>query len=426
MGYKSLLYKFKTKLDRHRKPVPICSLPLELIELIASWLPPLDLGALRRTCKQLHVQTSTVYWKTTLQEITTDVSRASLDELEKIANNSYLRRYVRRMVFRGFDFDGEDMGKGYDWISHRHNGHLMQGHPAVQTLSSILGRLPNCNSLNITALISQNGGQPDLEHFRPTDCMTALLEVIPKARLRVTTFTIEYIQSFGPDPQRVHIPSEDQFEAVGQALEELNLIYAHNQGIVRHWTYNLLRHACRLKRLYVKNLLGMVYPDFLHRLALVDGPGPLPWSGLEEIRLKYVTAPLTDLLVLLERCRHSLRVLRTRKMGLRASLDDIREMLWTLGGFPQLETVCFDDPRLGTEMMAPYIRFAVENPVVDEVLDTRIEYRVDRPHGSKAYYAAYSGPRMDVALGILARNVDYVRRSNRVFRPTTTTTTTTA
>ncbi|ODM15140.1 hypothetical protein SI65_09379 [Aspergillus cristatus] len=412
---KHFLRKFKS-LSLHRRKespsphTPLCDLPLELVELVASSLQPSDLGALRMTCKAIYGKASSVFWRVSLQSIKTDLSSANLRELEAISRDAQLRCYVNHMVFTGFDECLENLGEGYKWGLHRHqSGHLvnLQEHPAVKQLCSILCQLVNCRSFEIYAVITKVRDQSDNDNFRPTDSITTFLDIVARTHHPVTALIVNFMDEFNyaPDPQRLQVSDKDQFIAVGQHLEELKLIYTLEHGIVRDWTFNILLHAPNLHMLHLKNHGLSGYTELIHRLASVDGP----WSQLQELELESIPVSIEDLMVLLQRCRHSLRVLKINTMRMYANVQDIKRMFQTLSSFPALESVSFDNFTLGVVRRDYFIHFPVvtENPFVDESQGTKFEFASNNTRGwPRVFRVAYSGPKMDVALDILARTVD--------------------
>ena len=340
---KRFLCKFKSLSLYRRKESPsphtlLCDLPLELVKLVASSLQPADLGALRMTCKVLYGKASSVFWRASLQSIKTDLSRANLGELETISRDAQLWHYVKHMVFTGFDECLENLGEGYKWGSHRHqSGHLvnLQEHPAVKRLGGILCQLVNCKSFEIYAVITKVRDQSDNDNFRPTDSITALLDVVARTHHPVTALIVNFMDEFNyaPDPQRLRVSDKDQFIAIGQHLEELKLIYELDDGIVRDWTFNMLLHTPNLRMLHLKGLGLSGGTELIHRLASAVPP----WSQLQELHLKCIPASIEDLMVLLQRCRHSLRVFKIDIMRMYANIEDIKQMLRTLStSFPAL------------------------------------------------------------------------------------------
>jgi len=193
-----------------------------------------------------------------LQSIKTDLSCANLGELE-ISRDAQLRRYVKHMVFAGFDEYLENFGEGYEWGSHRHqSGHLvnLQEHPAVKRLSSILCQLANRKSFEIYAVLTKVRDQSDNDNLRPTDSIAILLDVVARAHLPVTALVVNFmdISNYAPDPQRLQISDKEQFIAIGLHLEGLKLIYELDDDIVRDWTFNILLHTPDLRLLHLKGL----------------------------------------------------------------------------------------------------------------------------------------------------------------------------
>lgn len=184
---------------RRRSPgflAPAHALPPELVEAVTSLLQPTDLCALRMTCKSLYEVTYSVFWKTSLQSVKSDLSLASPQKLETISRDTQLRHYVKHMAFRGFDENNDILGEGYQWNHHRHpSGHLinLQEHPAVQELHNILCRFINCKSFEVYAGYTKPRHHSDDANFRPTDSITTLLNVITRAILPVTALTVNFM-----------------------------------------------------------------------------------------------------------------------------------------------------------------------------------------------------------------------------------------
>ena len=405
--------KFKS-LSRRRKGAtnlraPLCKLPLELIELVASWLQPSDLGALRLICKALYAKLFHVFWKTSLHTVKTDLSYASLGKLEAISRDTQLAGYVKHMVFMGFDKDAEDLGEGYYWASHRHlTGYLvnLQTHPAVNRLSNILSHL-NCKSFEVHAVIILARDQSDYDNLRPTDTITILLDIAAMISLPFTALFLNFDQDYTPDSQRLRVSDKSQFAAIGQHLEEMKLHYAHDDGIVRDWTFNFLCHAPNLRTLHLRNT-GRGEAALTHNIALVDGM----WSQLREFRLICVPMLIDDLMVLLKRCRYTLQVFEMRNMRVDGDCEGIRKLFSTLSTFPELESFVFNNVKLGVYWRHHFINFPVlaENPFVDESRGHKFDLSVDSRGRVRVWHVAYSGPKMDVALDILAKTAVCIPR----------------
>lgn len=107
----------------------LCTLAVELIELIAGVLEPADLFSLRLVCKELNEKTFQYFSHTCLTTIRTDLSRKSLQELEELSEHEQLRHHVRTLLTKG----PNDMGRGFSWDRHP-SGHLLASQPGVQML----------------------------------------------------------------------------------------------------------------------------------------------------------------------------------------------------------------------------------------------------------------------------------------------------
>ena len=100
--------------------------------------------------------------------------------------------------------------------------------------------------------------------------------------------------------------------------------------------------------------------------------------------------------------------------GIRASLADLMESSrkWNgrfrLSNFPALEAISFCGVGFavtrGDFIHSPVVS---ENPYVDEALGRKFEFASEHVRGwSRNFYVAYSGPKVDIALDVLARTVD--------------------
>lgn len=414
MGMQDVRKQFVRKIKslgflRKRQPSPLCDLPLELLEMVASSLQTSDLGMLRMTCKRMQEKTFSIFWKSALQSVKTDLSYANLGELEKIARDDQRRRYVNQMAFKAHEGWFGDLGGGYEWSPYRHeSGHLvnLQDHPAVKQLGNILSQLVNCTSFEVFDHLTEM--ESGINDPRPTDSITILLEIVAKASLPVTVLTVNFADkeneiSHDLDPRRLHIPDKDQFIAIGQHLTTMNLLYTLDHSIVREWTFNMILHAPKLRLLSIRNQDLKGDTELIHRLASAD----ISWPQLEEFDLKSIPGSVEDLSFILQKVQHSLRVLRISLVRIDGDLEAVKQMFRSLGtSFPALDTVSFHGLLLGVRNRTDSIHFPIvsENPWVDKSEGRKFEY-ASISRGLRNHYVAYSGPKMDVALDILARTV---------------------
>lgn len=191
----------------------------------------------------------------------------------------------------------------------------------------------------------------------------------------LTTLVVNFMDIFNyaRDSQRLQVSDKGQFSAIGQYLEELRLIYPLGDGIVHDWTFNMLLHAPNLRMLYLKSQDLSGRTELIHHLA---SAGPL-WSQLLELRLKSIPASIEDLMVLLQRCRHSLRGFKIRVMRMYANVKD------SSTSFPALQTVSFDSFTLAVAQRDSFIYFPVviKDPFVDELQGTKLEFAMNNVHG---------------------------------------------
>lgn len=415
-GKASFLQDTKT-LSYHEKEAysPLCMLSTELAEIVASSLQPSDLAALRLTCKTLHTKSFHVFWKTLLHTVRTDLSDASLEKLETIPQDARHRGYVKHIVFMGFDEHGKRLGGGYTWEScHQPFSHFrnIQEHPAVNRLSNILNQL-NCKSFEVFAKFGLPDFQTDYRWLKPTDMITVFMDIVASTRLPVTAFSIDMFDFYYPDPHKLKVSDKDHFATIGQSLEELRLLYDIEDGIVTDWTFNLLCHAPNLRTLHLMNG-GYKEIRLIHRCAAVDGL----WSQLRDFKLEYISMFIDDLMVLLRRCRNTLRVFQMETLRIEADIEGIRQMFSTLSTFPVLESFAFDCVGFGVHGKVDliYSPTLAENPFVDESRENKFRISLKNKIGATNSRVAYSGPKIDVALDILARGVQGIPRLTEIRR----------
>lgn len=100
---KSIIQKFKLLSRSRRKPCPLCVLPSELVEAVASFLDLTDMCAFRLTCKTFREETSSMFWRTALHSMQTDISLDSLGKLQAISTNPQLRHCIEHLKIKVFD-----------------------------------------------------------------------------------------------------------------------------------------------------------------------------------------------------------------------------------------------------------------------------------------------------------------------------------
>lgn len=233
-------------------PGLFCTLPQELVEKITFLSEPADIRALRQTCRTLHWRTDSLFWRTSLQTVYTDLSRASLQRLEMIAQHPQ-QHYVRCLTLKE-----HQLGEGFQWTRHG-DGHLLPEQPATKQLCNIIHQLDNCKSFEIYAVSESD--DPDLsddvrgtDDVRDTDAAPVILDAIAASCFLVTSFTANFRigdQLNHPDPRRLGKAPVDRagFIAAWSHLKELTLSLDLECYSNEEWALDLILHAPNLEKL---------------------------------------------------------------------------------------------------------------------------------------------------------------------------------
>lgn len=389
----------------------------ELVEEVASFLDPVDLCALRMTCKALYNKTSTVFWRTSLRDIQTDLSLASLQKLETLSNNPQLCKYIHHLTFRGFDDNGYILGEGFEWNRHE-SGHLisLQDQPAVKCLLPILQQLVNCRSFECWS--ADTPEYPDLaDTTRATDAVQVILDIVAEDRLPVpvSSFTVNFrayhTTAHGYlDPRRLDLGyfKKAGFGAQWAQLEELVLDLTLEFEITRTWASDLILAAPNIKKLDLNLDTDDYTPVLIQRLASTDS---LRWPRLQEVRLNGIRTSVAHFTALLRRCQSTLRVLSIGVLRTDASMPELKEFFQTLSTFPSLQEADFEAWWAGTGLGAygfqiVHYQGIPDNSTLDETEKARITI-VQRMYKGTRWnrFVRYSGPQMPAVLEMLARSV---------------------
>ncbi|BCR85814.1 uncharacterized protein ACHE_21272A [Aspergillus chevalieri] len=369
--------------------------------------------AFRLTCKTLLEKTYSIFWRTSLNSIETDVSLDSLGKLQTISTDPQLRHCIHHLTTKGFDKTETILGEGFQWDRHA-SGHLvnLHNHPAVKQLCNIFCQLINCTSIEIYSPITEIVVHP-LKAFEPTDAIPTMLEVISQTGHPVTSLTLNFMgwgQSGpnNPDPRCLQIAHEAQLIALGAHLENLTLKYTFEHDIVHDWTVNLLHHTRNLCTLHIESCNDLKGVPFFRCLALSSD---MVWPQLQELSLDMIRATGEDLTTVLRKSQQSLRVLSLHCSRIISSKEGLKRIFQVLGtDFPMLQAIHIGLLWSGLAMR-DYVHFpgVLQNPVVDELQGSRFDFMAHRyKGGDRVSTVNYSGPKMDVALGILAEAVDLI------------------
>ncbi|OJI99488.1 hypothetical protein ASPVEDRAFT_516244 [Aspergillus versicolor CBS 583.65] len=395
-------------------PASLQGLLPELVEVVASFLEATDLCKLRMTCRTLYNNTHDVFWCTSLRNIQTDLSHASLTKLNILSNNPQLSRYVHRLTFKGFAGNGDILGQGLDWNRHS-SGHLidLQEQPGVKLLRPILSRLPNCKSFECCSIST-----PDhvaLEGITgATDAAQVILDIVAETRLSVASFSANLSGRSYLDPRRFQL---DYFKKSGFVerwahLEELILHFTPDDEVILDWATQLILLARNVKKLNMS--LGTDRNTFIFMRRLAKTEKSLAWPQLQELRLSRASSSFADLTALLHECQQTLRVLHIGLLATDATLSDLQIFFQTLRtGFP-LEEIDFgawlSRPHTGIQRLwAVHYPRLLDNLNMDEGEKVRVNVREMGSDGEqRTRLVAYSGPQVRAVLDALARSVDFV------------------
>lgn len=398
----------------------------ELIEEVVSFLDLDDLCVLRVTCTVLYNKTWSIFWRTSLRKIETDLSHYSLQRLETLSKNPQLRGYVHHLTFRGSDEMGYCFGDGFEWDRHE-SGHLidLQKQPAVKLLRPILSRLVNCKSFECWSLDTPE--YLDLGRItRATDAVQVILDIVAEARLPIASFTVNFQVNHNTahgylDPRRLNPVyfQKDGFGARWAQLENLTLDFMLSFDVVLTWTLDLILAAPNLKKLYINLDMHDNTPVFMQRLALTDR---LVWHQLQELRLHNIRiSSMTHLMALLHKCQLTLRVLHIRSLRTDTNVANMRAFFQTMStSFPSLEEIDFGSWWSGSgrglrDVNIVHYPGIPDNSTLDDAEKSRVKV-VTRAHRQARWnrFVGYSGPQVHAVLEMLARSVDFLAwRSDR-------------
>lgn len=392
-------------------PTSLQGLLPELVEVVASLLEPTDLCALRLACRALYNKTYDVFWQTSLQNIQTDLSHASLTKLDILSNNPQLCRYVHGLTFKGLAENGDVLGEGLDWNRHS-SGHLvdLQEQPAVKLLRPILSRLVNCKSFECYSTPTPD--HLDLEGITgATDAVQVILDIIAEARLPVASFSVNLTGRSYLDPRRFHLGyfKKPGFVNIWAHLEELILDFTPDFEIF-DWATDLIRLARNVKKLNMTLDTDHNTFTLMQRLASTES---LIWPRLQELRLGRTRSSFPDLTALINKCQQTLRVLHIGMLATDATVSDLGIFFETLSRvFPSLQEIDFGPwwtrPRIGIQRFsAIHCPRLFENLNIDETEKAKVNSAYEDHDGERRMrFVAYSGPHVHAVLDALARSVD--------------------
>ena len=382
----------------------LSTLAVELIELVIRGLEPADLLSLRLVCRALNHKTLQCFGQTCLATLRTDLSYQSLMKVREVSEHEQLRCYVQRLLIQG----GDDLGRGYTW--HRDlSGRLITPQPALELLGdALLNRLVNCRSFRISPP-QEPEDLDESECLRPSDAAGIILDITADTGLPIRSFHVDF-RKLGTTPtamKRLDTPryQKPEFRAGWAHLEELILDYTMVHGYnmraeAENWAVELILHAPSLQTL----TLGADFGDDDSLVNKLSSSDTLPELQELSMRSRYPTEEILSTFIL--RFCNSLRTLSIWNVGLPLGGTWVSALKKWSCELPLLERISFKH----LVEMGPPRRLIVfpslrDNPEVPETGARKFDF-FERKLGGELQIIGvrYQGPRMDVALEILARS----------------------
>jgi hypothetical protein len=293
----------------------LCSVPGEIIQVIATKLPHKDILNLRLVSKELNDKTFHHFSHVCFGTFQTDLSLKSMKDLEDLSNQKHLRRFLHTLLIQCTPMSpgepykalGNTLGRGFVWARNS-AGHLTAPQPGLEVLFHLLTeKLVNCKSFRIDNAFDPNEKQG--ESLGPSilttlDALTSIFSMIAEKGLDVTSFGI-HLHRGCENFSRLDIQQTKTPEFL-KSWANLQSLYIDSLDVIPgelDWIMGLIEHATNLQRLTLSC-------DQLWGFVLIHRASPLRnLAQLEELRLQAVYVPEQTLLALLSRLKLTLRVL---------------------------------------------------------------------------------------------------------------------
>ena len=301
------------------------TLATEIIELIATFLEPVDLRFLRLVSRELNRKTLTSFGRANFATIHTDLTYESLERIRTISKSEHFARHVQCLQVK--DPPDGIIGKRFHW-PRRFSGGLAKNLNRADLLRDLLSQgLLNCRSF----VIYDSKSPHDTECLVPNDAVDLILSIVARADIALQSFTVRYRPLDFEDWRRLQMPLSQtpKFVKAWSQIEELALDF---EIVFDHRTWVLLiLSAPKLRKLSLR--FGMTDTSlFMQQLSSLH-----ELNKLEELSLRPASATedaITSLLLKNRDTLHSLSLQYT-------TLND--EGTWSTifenmkGQFPQLQ-----------------------------------------------------------------------------------------
>ncbi|KAJ5467888.1 hypothetical protein N7475_005640 [Penicillium sp. IBT 31633x] len=311
------------------------SLPVELVELVASLLNTDDLLHLRCVCRRIQKKTFHHFAQRCFSSINTDLSGDSLVRINALSQNIALRPYVHGLAF----MLQNGVGRGLVWDRHPWGPICapLQVEAIRSLRDNLIHNLTNCRSFFIFCRYPE--GHPDMSHVTITDAVAVFFALVVDACLPVSSFHLIYANKYSRtlimDMRRLPklLYRQPEFKTVWGNLQKLSLeqyLTLDNFGFL----LELVLSAPNLHTLLLNLGSHDLATEFMHELA-----ESASFSKLRELALFRTSIRAPDLHKLLDNIRTNLISLTLYHVNL-APGSDWAPFLKDLGhGFLALQSI---------------------------------------------------------------------------------------
>lgn len=381
----------------------ICSLAVELIEIIAIALEPADLCSLRLVCKELDKKIFHYFRRMCLATFQTDLSRKRLQELEALAADEERRHHVRTLLIKG----PSEFGQGFAWVRYRSGSRSLSAPPpGVQRLRNILlNKLVNCRSFRICCDQEEEGSYKS-DYPTASEAVAIILTMIAETGLPVKSFSVDFKNGHRAALQLRRLRdlqfSKPEFKTAWSHLQELSIAPTSTFDPLE-WAVDLVTYAIGLQMLKL-NLRSDVDTWFIRNLSHT---ATLP--KLQELKLSYSRVPAEVMSKLLLRFRGSLRVLSFQVVLIQSGGTWVSVFKQLSSELPLLESFSvlhLKEFKPEDRIMFPAL---TDNPVVPGSQGRKFSLIEREYRGQpRIFGVSYRGPAMNAALEMLGRSAENI------------------
>ena len=209
------------------------TVPVDIIPLIASHILSENLGAFRLVCHAFSTHSLSSFGRSCLQELTTDLSFASLNRLTQVAQAPHLAHFPKVLLIKAPRIrsgnDERSLREGCIWIRDN-SGAITSPNPGLVTLQKVLlgdngGGLVNCHDFCVSSdIFNEAASGRDL--LMPTDAVNIVLNMFA-AGVCVRSFRLAFRDHGSGELNNQHIDwsicQREEFMRIWSALEDLSL-----------------------------------------------------------------------------------------------------------------------------------------------------------------------------------------------------------